>query len=494
MNDSENDKADRNGLKRYVWVLVATWTVIIVGSTLWNINQIKENTLEAALVSARASFLWDLAYRQWSTIHGGVYVPVTEETPPNPYLNVPERDITTPSGIILTLLNPSYMTRQVHELAEKDYGIFGNITSLNPINPQNTADPWEVDALWAFELGESEVSSIEQIAGQDYMRLMTPLVTENYCLKCHAEQGYQVGDIRGGISISIPMAPLWAIDERQKLLLTTGHSLLWLVGIIGIVLGTRRLRQSEFERTLAKEALIRKAKELARSNDELVAVNKELEAFSYSVSHDLSAPLRSLDGFSQAMLEDYNDKVDEQGKDFLGRIRAASQRMGQLIDDLLELSRITRIEMHRETVDLTALAQTIAKELQEREPQRRVEFVIAQGAVADGDSRLLRVALDNLLGNAWKFTAKRPDARIEFGITRHKGGTAYFVRDNGAGFDMTYADKLFDAFQRLHKPTEFPGIGIGLATVQRVIRRHGGSIWAEGAVGKGATFFFTLQL
>ena len=222
------------------------------------------------------------------------------------------------------------------------------------------------------------------------------------------------------------------------------------------------------------------------------AVNKELEAFSYSVSHDLRAPLRSIDGFSLALLEDYADKLDDQANDHLKRIRAAAQRMAQLIDDLLKLARVTRSEMRPEKVDMTAIVNSVLNECRKREPDRQVECVVEDGLVAKGDPRLLQLALENLLGNAWKFTAKKAQAKIEFASADSDGQTVYIVRDNGAGFDMTYAQKLFGAFQRLHAATDFPGTGIGLATVQRIIHRHGGWISAEGAQGKGATFRFTL--
>ncbi len=225
---------------------------------------------------------------------------------------------------------------------------------------------------------------------------------------------------------------------------------------------------------------------------QLEVSNKELEAFSYSVSHDLRAPLRSIDGFSQALLEDYHDQLDSEGKGHLHRVRAASQRMAELIDDLINLSRMSRAEMQREAVNLSAIAHGIAVDLQEQQ-ERDVEFVIAEGLVTNGDKQLLRVVLENLLGNAWKFTSKCTQARIEFGAQQQDDGkTAYFVRDNGDGFDMAHADKLFGAFQRLHAMTDFEGTGIGLATVKRIIHRHGGRVWAEGVVGKGATFYFTL--
>ncbi len=232
-----------------------------------------------------------------------------------------------------------------------------------------------------------------------------------------------------------------------------------------------------------------------RASGELRDANRELEAFTYSVSHDLRAPLRSIDGFSQILLEDYSDKLDKEGEEHLGRVRAASQRMGRLIDDLLGLSRVTRGTLRRETVDLSALAADIAEDLEGSQPERRVEFVIAKGLFAEGDSGLLRVALENLLGNAWKFTGDEPEATIEFGYGAHRGSrtAAYYVRDSGAGFDMAYADKLFGVFQRLHSEKDFEGTGVGLATVWRVIGRHGGRVWAEGEVGKGATFYFTLR-
>lgn len=247
------------------------------------------------------------------------------------------------------------------------------------------------------------------------------------------------------------------------------------------------------------QEILKREDELKRSHDdlelqaiELRAVNTELEAFNYSVSHDLRSPLRSLDGFSQALLEDYTNKLDAQGIDYLQRIRAASQKMAQLIDDLLNLSRLTRSKMDFETVYLSGLAQAVAVELKKSEPERQVEFDIEKGLVVNGDKRLLRILLENLLGNAWKFTGNNPKTRIEFGVTQVDSKLAYFIRDNGAGFDMTYADKLFSAFQRLHSPSEFQGSGIGLATVQRIINRHGGQVWAEGAVEQGATFYFTL--
>jgi PAS domain S-box-containing protein len=238
----------------------------------------------------------------------------------------------------------------------------------------------------------------------------------------------------------------------------------------------------------------RKVAELAqqRLTEQLTAANKELEAFSYSVSHDLRAPLRSIDGFSQAIVEEHAEQLDEQAKDYLQRVRGSAQRMGHLIDDMLHLSRVTRREIRREHVDLSEAAHKIAGELQEADPQRRVEWVIAPRMSVEGDPGLMLIALRNLLGNAWKYTSRREIAHIEFGQELCEGEEVFFVRDNGAGFDMRYAHKLFGAFQRLHRDKEFEGTGIGLATVQRVLMRHGGRIWAQAEENKGACFYFVI--
>jgi PAS domain S-box-containing protein len=238
--------------------------------------------------------------------------------------------------------------------------------------------------------------------------------------------------------------------------------------------------------------IFRNSQQVQAINHQLEAANKELESFSYSVSHDLRAPLRSIDGFSQVLLEDYADHLDEDGKDALQRVRKAATAMGELIDALLALSRVSRVELRADRVNLSALANSIAADLRQSQPDRQVEFVIAPQLVVEGDSALLRAMLSNLLGNAWKYTQPRATARIELGCLDRSGETVYFVRDNGVGFDMTYVSKLFGAFQRLHRQAEFSGTGIGLATVQRIVHRHGGRAWAEGEVDRGATFYFTL--
>ncbi len=270
----------------------------------------------------------------------------------------------------------------------------------------------------------------------------------------------------------------------------------WSDEIVDLFSFTGQIIAGALSRKRSNESLSQLNQELEtrviNRTQQLSAINRELESFAYSVSHDLRAPLRAIDGFSQALLEDYRDKLDDEGRDYLHRVRDASQRMGKLIDAMLQLSRLTRRDLHREAVNLSEMASHITRELCQANPERQVDFLIQSGVIAHADPTLIRVVLDNLLGNAWKYTSRHDHARIEFGQTLQDGREVYFVRDDGAGFDPAYSERLFGAFQRLHHQHEFEGMGIGLATVMRIIARHGGSIWADSAVEKGATFWFTL--
>ena len=314
------------------------------------------------------------------------------------------------------------------------------------------------------------------------------------CPLCPARRGIESLIANGGVlhGAELPLSLVQGGESRE----------VWLrIGAEAMLLdGRRHLCVAIEDITLRKQA----EQELRTLNAdleqrvqqrtvELEASSKELEAFSYSVSHDLRAPLRVIDGFGLALLEDCEDRLDDDGKDYLRRIRAATQRMGTLIDDMLRLSRITRAEMLVETVNLTKLAWSVVDELRKFEPERVVKIKIAEGLEVAADPKLMRIVLENLLGNAWKFTAKRSEAVIEVGATGEGANRTYFVRDNGAGFNMAYADKLFAPFQRLHLVEEYPGTGIGLGTVQRIIHRHGGKVWGEGQVEEGATFYFGLQ-
>ncbi len=294
----------------------------------------------------------------------------------------------------------------------------------------------------------------------------------------------------GQVKSAAHVSPITTRDGGARLIAWSNTTLTGPDGAVAYVISTGI---DITDQRAAADRIRRLNAELELKIRELEVTNRELESFTYSVSHDLRAPLRWIGGFCRALAEDYADRLDARGTEYLDRVQDSVKQMGDLINALLHLSRMARAEMSRQPVDLSAQARAIAADLARSEPERQVEFVIAEGLTAEGDPTMLRSVLENLLGNAWKFTGKVSEARIEFGdLPPTDGHQGFFVRDNGAGFNMNYADKLFGPFQRLHHAGEFPGTGIGLATVQRIIHRHGGGVWAEGAVGQGASFYFTL--
>ncbi len=480
-------------------MLVSGLTALVALSLIWNILNEKRHTRTLAIQAARAHFQKDQAFRRWATSHGGVYVPATRRTPANPHLShIHERDLVTPSGRELTLMNPAYMLRQIMAEYPGLYGVRGRITSLKPLNPMNAPDAWESEALRAFETGKREVMTFTDIDGEPHLRLIRPMLVRKGCLKCHGHQGYEVGDVRGGVGVMVPMKHYLALASDIIRTMAWSHGFFWLLGLLLVAILHRRNQQRHLERMRADREIRRANASLEqrvkKRTAELAAINGELDAFAFSISHDLRAPLRAIDGFSQAVLEDYGQTLDDQGRLFLNRLREASQTLGRQIEGILTLSRSTRGEMRKVRVDISALAAEVVTLLRDAEPERQVDIHIEPDLVTRGDPRLIKILLENLIGNAWKFTARAADgARIWIESADHDGRTMFRVRDNGAGFDMTYAADLFKPFKRLHQAREFPGDGIGLATVERIVNRHGGRIEARGRPGEGATFDFILD-
>lgn len=738
-------------LGRQVFGAVALWTLTVSASFFGNYWHEHQETLDDALRDARANVGKDLAVRRWASLHGGVYVPLTDATPANPWLQVPERDISTPSGRRLTLVNPAYMVRQMQELFATNLGVRGHITSLRPLNPGNAPDPWEAEALLRFEQGKMrEVWQVADIGGKPHMRVIHAMVVEVSCLKCHA--GYRPGDIRGGISASVALEPYLRQEQRLTAVFSVSHGLIWAIGMgalaifyrrarvrqaardeaesalrsseeryratlegvpvgiliaqdflfrqvnrfgaelfgytpeelvghlgpmdmvppeergllreriagrhgtgvleapcelkcrrkdgsvfVGLVTGrvlevegkastiisivdiTERKRAEEqlrlaarvfeganegilisdpdnrivsvnwaftrisaysledmvgrnprvlqsgrydkawyaalwqtlletgywqgeicnrakdgelFEvglsisavrgeggqilyfvaiyadisERLAAEQVIREMNEtlerrVAERTSELTRLNRDLEAFSYSISHDLRAPLRALNGYAHIVEEQEGERLSEEGRDMLRRIRSNAVKMGQLIDDLLQFSRVGRNELDRALINLDDLVPPLVDDLMREYPKARVQ--VGKLPEVQGDITMVRQVLANLLGNAFKFSSRQAEPLIEVGSgvlaeddpERGQAGCPYvFIRDNGAGFDMGYADRLFGVFRRLHSDQQFPGTGAGLAIVKRIVERHGGRVWFEAKPDQGACFYFTLPL
>ena len=623
MKDKSTDFTSSDGSRRYGFMAII-WSMLVAGSLVWSLHQDGLNTLNTAAVAARANIAKDIGFRRWASSHGGVYVPPTEHTPSNPYLKVPDRDVVTTSGKALTLMNPAYMLRELQTDFPGEYGNKSHITSLKLLNPNNAPDDWETAALRAFEQGEKLRQEVQQINGQPSLRMMKPLIAEKGCLKCHGTQGYKEGDIRGGISTIVSLAPYLTRERELGISLSLTHGAIWLIGLAGLGVSYRRdrnfsaaqhkavndLRESEQKyhmvadytsdweywlgvrgeivymspsclaltghyaeefsadpgllpslvhpddraayeahrhshnehaeagesefRIINKDGEIRwishrcrpvfdqhgkwrgvrvgnrditarhkaedKITELNRTlerrvterTEQLEAANSELEAFSYSVSHDLRAPLRAIKGFSDILIQDHAGKLDDEGKRLLNVVLNNAERMSQLIEDILEFSHTGQLEITSSEIDMEKMARAVVEELQPSNAGTKLQFEIEHIPPATGDRAMMKQVFVNLLSNAIKFSRTRETPTIRVGATVKGDETIYFVKDNGVGFDMRNVDKLFGVFQRLHSVTEFEGTGIGLAIVKRIVNRHGGRVWAEGKINEGATLYFAL--
>jgi signal transduction histidine kinase len=464
-------------IKKIFLIAGIFWTAVLVMLfciTCWSAYTTKIDTVKNSVVD---SFNKDTVYRYWATSHGGVYVPVTAETPPNPNLaHIPERDIVTPSGRKLTLVNPAYMTRQVYTLGQKKYGLFGHITSLKPIRAQNAPDDWEREALGAFEKGTSEVSGLTKISGQTYYRFMRPFITEKGCLKCHAQQGYKEGDVRGGISLSVPWSPI-----RRALVLNI--TVICLAYVVMLFLGFMGLRYSY--NLVIRQMHKRKQNELflKEINNQQVAVNR-------MVSQDLKSPLITIRAYAKYLEEDIADGDAGKIEKSLYFISNAADSMFSLVEEL-QLLLCMEHETHpyvetslqelvREALELVAGSIT----------QRGVKVEVTDmPVVLYGDCQLLVRVFRNLIDNAVKFMGDQTEPRIEIGVEEEEKNIFIFVRDNGMGIDSSAAHIIFKSSSKLDAPVE--GSGQGLVLVKRVVEMHGGAVWVES---EGCGCCFRLRL
>jgi signal transduction histidine kinase len=481
MKENRGRRLLRFDLGTFVVSVAVIWTAVIGASLAWNVSQTRRNTEAEALVQARVAYQKDIAYRRWNTMHGGVYARITESTPPNPYLAVPEREVETVSGVRLTLINPAYMTRQANELMEKEQGVRGNITSLNPLRPENAADEWEREALGAFENGADEVYALARINGGEYMRLMKPLRTEEGCLRCHIQQGYRVGDVRGGLSVAVSMDPLRVIERNNVGTLRLAHALLWALGLLGHFFGSRVLFQADRERMEAEADTRRYAEKLEESSQ-----LKDL--FIDIMRHDLLNPAGVIKCYATYLLD---EETDPRKREYAARIDAVNTKLMMMIENASKYSRL------EETKEIECTSQDLGRIV--REAVADISCVTAgEGLqVFFADDRECQATVNpmiadvfaNLASNADKYAAE--GGRLDIAIEDE--GTAWRVSfmDRGPGISDEDKERIFTRFERLNKEG-VKGTGLGLAISRRIVDLHGGRIWVEDNPGGGSVFHVSL--
>jgi two-component system, chemotaxis family, sensor kinase Cph1 len=607
---------------RYFGAFVVAWTLIVASLLLHGISDIRQQTREMVKREAFVHFNKDLAARLWASSHGGVYVPVTAETPPNRFLShVPDRDVKTPGGTSLTLMNPAYMIRQMMDHYAGVFGVRAHITSLKHFREETAPDEWERTVLGSFEKGTKEVCEIVALEGMDHFRLMRPLIAEEQCLKCHGFQGYKSGDIRGGVSVSVPMASYLRAQKREIVTHTISFSILWLLGLAGIGLAVRGLRAHLHEREKAEDLLaesrenystlvessltgiyiiqegvikftnnraaeiygysrneligmdslavvhpddrelVREVREmrlkgeavpseydargirkdgetiwvqrrnvrceyggkpailgnvldvtaLKRAQDkseaharELARSNRELDQFAAIASHDLTEPLRKIHAFGAIVKDKYDRVLDDEGKDYLERMRKAAERMQNMINALLSYSRVTTKAQPFTRVNLADSVREALSNLEILIQRTDGRIHVEDLPTLEGDPSQMIQLFQNLIGNGLKFHRKDepPVIRVR-AQTAHSSkdrfqgqyGPTWEIRveDNAIGFDENQLERIFLPFERLHGRTAYEGAGMGLAICRKIVERHGGAITATSTPGKGSTFIITLS-
>ena len=517
---SADSRSSVNRLIRYGVAIAVAWTVAVGGSVAWNLHQTSDHTRQLALADARANLNKDLAFRLWATSHGGVYVPIDESTPPNQHLGeVEERDIETPSGVRLTLMNPAYMLRQTMEHYSDLYGVRGKITSLKPLRPENAPDGWERVALNAFETGVGEISEFTAIDGVPFLRLIRPLPTEPGCLKCHGFQGYKEGDIRGAVGISVPLAPYSKSETRSIEALLVSHGLIWIMGLgligVGAQRGHRHLRgRIENAEALrrARDQLEVRVEERTRELEDEIAERKNAEAalraakeqadlanrtkteFLANMSHELRTPLNSIIGFSEILKDELFGPVGKpEYREYAGDILQSGRHLLDLITDLLDVSRIEvgALSLEEREVELGRVVASCQRLVTGRAEMAglRLEVKMAEPApVLLADERRVKQILLNLLSNAVKFTPRGGSVTIEVGTGGGEGVTVV-VTDTGIGIAPDDWATALSTFGQVDSSMarKYDGAGLGLPLSRKLMEMHGGTLDLESGPGAGTT-------
>lgn len=498
--------------------MLSGWSIIIIGLAYWAYAQVKEETYSLANKEGLKSFEKDLIFRHWATMHGGVYVPNSSVTQSNPYLSVKERDIETPSGKKLTLMNPAYMTRQLNEIAKKKYNIISHITSINPIRPENLADDWEMRALKDFEKGAKEYKGFDTIDGLVYFRYMAPLKTEQGCLKCHASQGYKLGDIRGGISTSIPWAKYEESIKAQVNNLYMRYFLLWLIGTLGINIVRVKFKKYVNEKKLAEEYQeqllndLSESKNLIEANlfeknsliEELVftkesleKANQEKDKFFSIIAHDLKNPIANFKQVSELLVESYDELPEDEKILFLGLMKESSKNIFSLLENLLEWSRTQRgtISYNPDYINFKSIVDNTIQILSLSAQNKNISFEFSyEVEEVFADMNLLTTIIRNLCSNAIKFTEN--NGKIVISNRLKENYVEICIEDNGIGISQETIEKLFriDVNVTTLGTSNEKGTGLGLILCKEFIEMHKGSIRVESSLNIGTKFIISLPI
>ncbi|NQV03513.1 MAG: DUF3365 domain-containing protein [Bacteroidia bacterium] len=472
--------------QRYIWVTLVVWTISLLSSLIWNIRGINENLLGDARLQALVAFNKDINYRRWNANHGGVYVKLGKYADPNPYLlGVAERDKFTTDGDSLTMINPAYMSRQFYELEFQKSGIRGHITSLNPIRPENEPDPWERIALETFEAGNDEMHSLEVQDNQEYFRFMRPLITEEPCLQCHSQQGYKLGDVRGGISISIPMMPLRKIAREDILRIGLAHVAIWLLGILGAVFSAWKMKETAHKKQLADEQVIESEKRYRLLAIELKESNDLQELLIDIITHDLTNPAGVIQSVSVMLNEEIPDN------EMLQLIQSSSNRLMGVMENAQTLAQVSSGEhIIKEPHSIARIIKDVAKDF--ASPLKESGMVLSINLESELQAQVNPIISEifvNYLSNAIKYASAGKQITID--AEENEDSFTIRVKDQGKTIPAENREKVFLRSFQLSNG-EKRGRGLGLSIVKRIAAAHDADVWVEPYIPKGNSFCLRL--